>query len=175
MQCHQGPNVKYFLKGLSISLSQKYIYQVNCGRTLWRGLVSSLLYVLARVLQNSSSWWPTTSPLNSFWVWGLAHIYKLSKDVDYLVSCGVTFFSLLLIYSSFICCIKYYSWWLLNYFAFKNTVIVTICIALCRPGLSTTAQTLTLITIIVPTWLYAVNVTTLTLWWQMISRSPGVY
>ena len=83
----------YVLSVLSVHLPEKMM--VGPSREGWE--IST--YVLARLLQNPSSFWLTSSLLNEFWARELAHVWKLSKNAEHLVSYGVAFLSLLVIYS----------------------------------------------------------------------------
>lgn len=107
----------YVLSVLSLHLPEKMM--VGPSREGWE--IST--YVLARLLQNPSSFWLTSSLLNEFWARELAHVWKLSKNAEHLVSYGVAFLSLLVIYSWLIVVwSKSFSWWLPVSLAPKNTV-----------------------------------------------------
>lgn len=107
----------YYLSFLSVHLPGKMM--VGPSREGWE----IPTYVLARELQNHSSFWLTSSLLNKFWAWELAHVWKLSKNAEHLLSYGVDFLSLRVIYSLLIdVWSKSYSWWLPVSLAPKNSV-----------------------------------------------------
>lgn len=142
----------YYLSFLSIHLPGKMM--VGPSREGWE----IPIFVLARELQNHSSFWLTSSVLNRFWAWELAHVWKLSKNAEHLLSYGVAFLSLWVIY--------------LHLLLYEVSLVLGGCLSLlpprilypgnrfiapCRPGLLATACILTLVTITVPTWLYSVK------------------